>query len=487
LAVALQIYNTLTQKKEAFQPLEAGKVKMYLCGPTVYGFLHVGNFRGPIFFNLVRNWLEKSGYAVNFVYNYTDVDDKIINRAVEEKVDALEISERYIGEFKKDFSALNLKKHEHNPKVTEHMQEIIDFVGELINRDKAYVIDGDVLYSVRSFKEYGKLSNKNPDDLQAGARVEVDRKKRDPMDFALWKRAKPGEPKWAAPWGEGRPGWHIECSAMIRSILGESIDIHGGGMDLIFPHHENEIAQSEGATEKPFVKYWMHNNMLTFGDKKMSKSLGNILTARDFLKTFDGEILKYMMLQAHYRSLTDFSEKQVENSISGLARIYSALALAQEAAKAEVQAGKPIAAFAKTLEESSKAFTDALNDDFNTPEALAAVYSVVRGFNTHFKRGQKVTADLKATAQAFQDFVHSCGQLMALFQEQPTEYLRSLDDRMLAQMGVERLKVDAIVAERTQARTAKDWAKSDQLRDQLLAMKIAIQDTPSGTYWEVQK
>jgi cysteinyl-tRNA synthetase len=485
--MALQIHNTASQKKETFEPLHKGEVKMYVCGPTVYDFLHVGNFRGPIFFNLVRNWLEVLGYKVNYVYNYTDVDDKIINRANEEKSDAFEISERFIAEFKKDFAALKLKPHTSNPKVTEHMDDIIAMVDDLVTREKAYVVDGEVLYSVRSFKEYGKLSNKNPDDMQAGARVEVDRKKRDPMDFALWKPAKPGEPKWEAKWGAGRPGWHIECSAMIKKILGDTIDIHGGGMDLIFPHHENEIAQSEGVTGKPFVKYWMHNNMLTFGDKKMSKSLGNIMKTRDFLEAYDGEILKYMMLQAHYRSLTDFSDKQVENSIKGLARIYSALALANEALKADVEPTTMSSAFAKCHDEASKAFANALNDDFNTPEALAAIYSVVRGFNTAFRRGQKVTPEIKATALAFTSFIHERGKLMSLFLEAPESYLRMLDDRMLKDMKLERSTVDKLVEERNQARAAKDFAKSDELRNKLTELGIAIQDTPTGTHWEVQK
>ncbi len=489
--MALQIHNTASQTKETFEPLNKGEVKMYVCGPTVYDFVHIGNFRGAIFFNLVRNWLEVLGYNVNYVYNYTDVDDKIINRANEQKCDSAEISERYIAEFKKDFAALKLRPHTKNPKVTEHMDDIIAMVEELVTREKAYVVDGEVLYSVRSFKEYGKLSNKNPDDMQAGARVEVDRKKHDPMDFALWKPAKPGEPKWEAKWGAGRPGWHIECSAMIKKILGDTIDIHGGGMDLIFPHHENEIAQSEGATGKPFVKYWMHNNMLTFGDKKMSKSLGNIMKARDFLEAYDGEILKYMMLQAHYRSLTDFSDKQVENSVKGLARIYSALALANEAIRVDVQPTqvpeKLPTAFSKSLEDANKAFTDALNDDFNTPEALAAIYLVVRSFNTAYRRGQKVTPEVKATAQAFTGFVHERGKLMSLFLEEPETYLRMLDDRMLKDMKLERSTVDALVEQRTQARAAKDFAKSDELRNKLTELGIAIQDTPTGTHWEVQK
>lgn len=487
--MALQILNTLTHKKESFEPLVPGEVKMYVCGPTVYGLLHVGNFRGPIFFNLVRNWLEKSGYKVTFAYNYTDVDDKIINRAIEENVTSEEIANRYIAEFEKDYASLKLRPHSMNPKVTETMEPIVGMIDDLVKNGKAYVADGEVLYSVRSFDGYGKLSNKNLDDLQAGARVEVDRKKRDPMDFTLWKPAKPGEPKWKAPWSEGRPGWHIECSAMIRALLGESIDIHGGGSDLIFPHHENEIAQSEGATGKPFVKYWMHNNMLTFGGGKMSKSLGNIKTARSFIEEYNAEILKYMMLSVHYRSLSDFSEQAIEFAVAGLARFYSALNVAERviAGGTGVVAGQPPKGFAAALGTAEKAVADALNDDFNTPEMFAAMYTLIRAFNTQVRVGQKVTPEVLATAVRFRDFIHEQGALLALFSEPPSDYLHLLDDMLLKQKGLERARIDSLVAARTEVRAAKDFKRSDELRDELVAMGIALQDTPAGTVWEVAK
>lgn len=500
--MSLQIYNTLAQKKEPFASQTPGKVKMYVCGPTVYGLLHVGNFRGPIFFNLVRNWLERIGYDVEFAYNYTDVDDKIIQRAREEGVEAGVISERYIEEFKKDFAALKLRPHTHNPKVTETMGPIIEMVERLIERDHAYVVDGEVLYSVRKFDGYGQLSHKNLDDLQAGARVEVDGKKRDPMDFALWKPAKAGEPKWPSPWSEGRPGWHIECSAMIQQIFGETIDIHGGGSDLVFPHHENEIAQSEGASGRPFVRYWMHNNMLTFGERKMSKSLGNILTAREFLEKYDAEIMKYMMLSVHYRSLSDFSDQGVGFAVTGLARIYSALALAERViADAEAErrgvtapssgggpgSGQVAKGFASVLADADRALIDALNDDFNTPEMFGAIYTVVRGFNAHLRAGAKVTPEGLATAITFRDWVLDKGRLAALFQEPAGEYLRRLDDMLLTQKGLERAKIDELVRLRSEARATKDFKRSDELRDELVAMGIAIQDTPRGTQWEVAK
>lgn len=490
--MALRIYDTLKHDKVDFVPITPGEVKMYVCGPTVYDFVHIGNFRGPIFFNLVRNWLEKSGYKVRFALNYTDVDDKIIDRANREGRASDEVANTYIEEYRKDYASLGLKAHEYNPKVTECMVPIVEMVDALIKRDKAYVVDGEVLYSVRSFDGYGKLSRKNIDDLQAGARVEVDRKKRDPMDFALWKPAKPGEPKWPSPWSEGRPGWHIECSAMIKSIFGESIDIHGGGADLIFPHHENEIAQSEGATGKPFVKYWMHNNMLTFGDKKMSKSLGNIKKARDFLNEYNAEILKYMMLSVHYRSLSDFSEDAIERAVSGLARIYSSLNLAERVIEV-AQAGSvlPAPASVKAVQEAiTKAESDianALNDDFNTPEMFASIFNVIRAFNATVRLAGKIAPEQLRTAMMFRDWIHDQGRMMALFQQKAAEYLRLLDDMLLKKKGLERAKIDVLVAERAAVRAAKDFKKSDELRDQLSSMGIALQDTAQGTSWEVAK
>ncbi len=487
--MSLKIYDTATQKQVSFEPVEPGHVKMYVCGPTVYGLLHIGNFRGPIFFNLVRNWLEQGlGYKVTYVYNYTDVDDKIISRANEEGLSAQEVAERFIAEFEKDFKKLQLRPHDHNPKVTEHMPGIVAMVQALVEKEQAYVKAGEVLFSVRKFQSYGKLSHKKVDDLESGSRIDIDQKKQDPLDFALWKPAKPGEPAWPSPWGEGRPGWHIECSAMIKKILGDTIDIHGGGMDLIFPHHENEIAQSEAANGHPFVKYWMHNNMLNFGDRKMSKSVGNIIRGRDFMEQYDAEILKFMMLSVHYRSPSDFSDKQISNAISGLARVYSSLALVDEVLSAGVVAAtQPSAAFVKALSEQTQKWTDSLNDDFNTPEAFAALYTLIRFFNASYRHGQKVTPEIAAGAQAFARWIRQRGEWMALFQEPAASYLRQLDDRLLTEMNVSRATIDGLVAERTQARTNKDFARGDELRKQLTEMKILLHDTPTGTSWEVAK
>lgn len=483
--MGISIYNSETHKKEGFQPIVPNEVKMYVCGPTVYDLLHVGNFRGAIFFNLVRNWFEFRGFKVNFVYNYTDVDDKIINRAKADGVDAHVISEKYIQEFERDFASLKLRKHTHNPKVTEFMNPIIAFVETLIKNGVAYEVEGDVYFDVHAFPRYGKLSHKNLEDLESGARIEVDERKKNPADFALWKKAKPGEPFWKSPWGEGRPGWHIECSAMARTLLGDTIDIHGGGLDLLFPHHENEVAQSEGATGKPFVRYWMHNNMLNFGSQKMSKSLGNVRSARSFIAEYHPEIFKYMMLSAHYRSILDFSPDQFEHVISNLARIYSALALASRVAQAASEATP--ADFQKVLDTAKAGVESALDDDFNTPEALARLFEVIRTFNNTVRTPGPVTPKKAAVAKAFLQWTGWLGNLMSLFAENPADFLRFLDDMLLKQKKLERASIDALVQERAQARQNKDFSRSDELRKQLTEMGIAVQDGPQGSEWEVQK
>ncbi len=482
--MSLVVYNTESRQKEQFQPYDPKHVKMYCCGPTVYGLLHVGNFRGAIFYNLVRNWLEESGYKVTYVYNYTDVDDKIIDRANKEGKPSSEISETYIKEFETDFGRLKLRKHDSNPRVTDHMQPIIEMVGQLIENKKAYDVNGEVLYSIKAFDGYGKLSNRNPDDLKVGVRVELGSQKKDPLDFALWKPAKPNEPSWPSPWGPGRPGWHIECSAMAKTILGEQIDIHGGGMDLIFPHHENEIAQSEGCSGKHYVKYWMHNNMINFSGAKMSKSLGNIKTARSFMDDFNPEILKYMMLSVHYRSISDFGEHGIEQAIHGLARIYSALSTADSLKNGET---KPEASFEKITSEAWTKITEALNDDFNTPEAFARVFEVVRAFNSQVKRGMKVNPAISGKAVALQNFILRFGKLLSLFEEPAQEFLVTLDDMLLKKKGLARAQIDQLVQDRSAARAAKDFKKSDELRDQLVQMGIAVSDSASGSDWEVAK
>lgn len=493
----LKIYNTLGKKLEDFVPLQPGLVTIYVCGPTVYDFLHVGNFRGPVFFNFVRNWLEHLGFKVSYALNYTDVDDKIIQRALKENKTPAEISQLYIQEYQKDFHALELRDHDHNPKVTEHMSGIIKMISELIEKKKAYTaavspIANDVNFSISEFAEYGKLSGRKPEDMQSGVRIEVDEKKKNPLDFALWKAAKPEEISWPSPWGPGRPGWHIECSAMAKDLFGPQIDIHGGGLDLLFPHHENEIAQSEGCGAGEFAKYWMHWNLIHFSGTKMSKSLGNVISLREFLSQQHPEIYKWMMLSVHYRSTAEFGDEAIERAIAGLARVYSALALAESILQ---QADATTVKITSVSDEKYK--TDlfsawgkveaALNDDFGTPAAFAVIFDLVRNFNAKSKRGMKKLATTDSQCQQFIHFVRRFGNFLSLFQQPAAEFLNTLDDQLLNKAGQKRTTIDALVNERTEARKAKDFAKSDELRTKLTDMKIAVSDLSTGSFWEVMK
>lgn len=489
----IRIYNSASQQKEDFVPLSPKRVNMYVCGPTVYDLLHVGNFRGPIFFNLVRNWFERSGFEVHYVLNFTDVDDRIIEKANKNGLSPAEVSEKYIQEYLKDFLSLKLKPHTKNPKVTEHMPEIISLIESLIAKGHAYVVEGEVLYSIDSFESYGKLSGRKPDELVAGIRVEVDQKKKNPLDFSLWKPAKPGEPAWPSPWGPGRPGWHIECSAMACAHLGETIDIHGGGMDLLFPHHENEIAQTEGATRKPFVRYWMHNNMITFGSQKMSKSLGNVRTARSFLEQYNGEILKFLMLSAHYRSLNAFSDDHVKQSIAALAKFYSALSWADQMVKRadtpklKQNEEEKVKAFESLILKASENFAEALNDDFNTPVAFAVCFEVTREFNARVRAPGAETPDRFVIARLYSEWMKDYGQLMSLFNEPAGEFLRDLDDRLLSFKGLDRSQIDEKVRARSLARQNKDFAHADLIRSELKQLGIELRDHLAGTDWEVEK
>lgn len=487
----LKIYNSLGKKTEEFKPLVAGHVKMYVCGPTVYSYLHVGNFRGPVFFNFVRNWLEHLGYKVEYALNFTDVDDKIIQKAIEENRSAKEVAEHYIEEYKKDFSLLGLKAHEHNPKVSDFMPQIISFIEKLITQKKAYAIEGDVNFSIQNFEHYGALSGRQIEDMKAGVRIEANEKKQHPLDFALWKAAKVTETSpgatWPSPWGNGRPGWHIECSAMVHGLFGDSIDIHGGGLDLLFPHHENEIAQSEACTGKHYVKTWMHVNMLNFGGAKMSKSLGNVVTMRAFLEKNHAEIYKWMILSVHYRSLADFSESSIELAIAGLARVYSSLALAESFITSNSETLAEESAYAKELSLAWEKITEHLNDDFSTPQAFAVMFEQIRKFNSQFRRGMKTNDTVSVKALQFQKFVKKFGLLLSLFQLPAENFLKELDQKLMQKNGVKEHEVIQLVAARTEARLAKDYKKSDEIRAQLTALQIAVSDTPEGSFWEVIK
>lgn len=484
----LKIYNTLTKKTEEFKPMKPGHVNIYVCGPTVYSYLHVGNFRGPVFFNFVRNWFEYLGYKVDYALNFTDVDDKIINRATEEGKSAKEISEHFIKEYKKDFSDLGLRAQEHNPKVSEYMPQIIEFIGKLIENKKAYAANGDVNFAVDKFENYGQLSGRKLDDMQVGVRIEANDKKNHPLDFALWKSKKPNESlqgsSWPSPWGEGRPGWHIECSAMVHGLYGDQIDIHGGGLDLVFPHHENEIAQSEACTGQTYVNYWMHWNLLNFAGSKMSKSLGNIVNMREFLEEHHPEIYKWMMLSVHYRSVGEFSDVTIDLAVSGLARVYSALALADSFITDDLLEDSK---YQLELDTAWQKMTEHINDDFSTPQAFAVMFDQIRKFNGQFKRGSKTNPTLAGRAKQFKTFILQFGKLLALFQMPAEKFLRALDQKMLVKAGIDEHAVEALVLARSLARQTKDYAKSDEIRAKLTEMNILVSDTPDGSFWEVNK
>ena len=484
----LLIYNSLSQKKEVFVPLNPPEVKMYCCGPTVYDFLHIGNFRGAVFFNFLRQWLEYNGYRVTYAYNFTDVDDKILNRAKKENKPMKEIADKYIAEFKKDFQALKLKKHEHNPQATQFIPNMIEVIDTLLKKGKAYTVGKDVFYSVKSFSDYGKLSKKKADELISGARVEVDERKQDPRDFALWKSCTENEPGWDAPWGRGRPGWHIECTTMIFSLLGNNIDIHGGGTDLIFPHHENELAQAEGAKKGPFVKYWIHNNMFTFGGEKMAKSTGNVSIMRSFLEEYNGEIFKFLVLSSHYRSMTEVSESKILQCIQALSRIYTFLKTADLLIRADAK--ETVTHKEKTLPEvpsAEKKIEESLNDDLNTPATLSILFTLIRQFNEKRSHSESPSEEIILYAKSIKDIIIKYGKIMSLFQEPPDSFLKQLDDIFLRKNNINKEDINNLVEERTQARKNKDFKKADEIRKKLMEMNIEVQDSPTGTTWETKK
>ena len=459
----MYIYNTMSRKKELFVPLKEGQVSMYACGPTVYNFFHIGNARPFIVFDTLRRYLEYRGYKVTFVQNFTDIDDKMIRRANEEGITVKELGDRFIKEYYTDADALGVKRATVNPRATEHIQDIIDLVETLVEKGHAYpASNGDVYFSVRSWPGYGKLSGQNIDDLENGARVDPTEEKRDPLDFALWKGQKPGEPAWPSPWGMGRPGWHIECSAMSMAILGQSFDIHGGGQDLIFPHHENEIAQSEAATGKPFAHYWMHNGFINVDNQKMSKSLGNFFTVRDIAKEYDLEAVRMFTLSAHYRSPLNFSREQIAQAQSSLERLYIArdqLAFLENAAK-DREPNEAEAAFMKFADQSRERFIAAMDDDLNTADALGAIFELVREVHK-----------LNATDVSRQAVQYGKEKLLGM-----TDVLGLL---MKKEDGLP-ADVQALVDERAQARKEKNWKRSDELRDQIKAMGYILEDTAAG-------
>jgi len=452
----LTLYNSLSRQKEAFRPIVPGEVRLYVCGMTVYDFCHIGHARVMVVFDMVTRWLRASGLRVTYVRNITDIDDKIIKRANEAGESIATLTGRFIAAMNEDADALGVIRPDHEPKATEYVAQMLDLIRSLETRGLAYrAANGDVYYRVRGFAGYGKLSGKDPDDLRAGERVQVGEAKEDPLDFVLWKSAKPGEPSWPSPWGEGRPGWHIECSAMSGALLGRQFDIHGGGQDLQFPHHENEIAQSEGAHQCTFVNYWMHNGFVRVDDEKMSKSLGNFFTVREVLARYAPEVVRFFILRAHYRSPLNYSDAHLDDARRALDALYITLRDVPPGAD-RIDWSEPRAA----------RFAAAMNDDFNTPEALAVLFELSAEAN----RGKSAVAS---------GLLHALGGLLGLLQAQPQAYLRG----PASAGALPDAEVDALVAERRAARAARDFARSDAIRDQLAAAGISLEDTPQGTLW----
>jgi cysteinyl-tRNA synthetase len=483
--MGLKIYNTLTRKKEDFEPIRPGKVGMYVCGVTVYDFCHIGHARSQVLFDVIYRYLMFKGYEVTYVRNFTDVDDKIINRANQLGEDWKSLADRFIREFYVDMDALGVLRPQFEPRATEYIDEIQSIVQKLISRGHAYQADSDVMFSVNSFKSYGKLSGKRIDDLLAGARVDVDEKKQNPLDFALWKGAKPGEPSWDSPWGQGRPGWHIECSAMSMSRLGETFDIHGGGADLAFPHHENEIAQSEGATGAPFVRYWIHNGFVNISSEKMSKSLGNQLNIRDILKDVHPEALRLFLLSSHYRSPLDYNETSIRESSAALERLYSALA----AVDTLMQANGSATGLPEELAGITDRVMEVMDDDFNTPRALAVLFDAARAINRLSGQGiPKKSIPAPASLSGVKvEFLNLSREVLGILNEEPSVFQENVRTARVLKLGLSSEEIQDLIVQRVEARKAKNFTRADEIRNELAAKGILLEDTPTGTIWKVKE
>lgn len=487
--MSIRIYNTLSRKKEVLQPLEENHVKLYVCGITSYDYCHIGHARSALVFDMAVRYLRYRGYKVTFVRNFTDIDDKIIARAAEQGVDSAELARRFIDEFYIDMDALGVLRPDLEPRATDHIPEMIDLVRELIDKGLAYPSGGDVYYRVGRFGNYGRLSGRSLEDMQAGARIEVNAQKENPMDFALWKRAKPGEPKWESPWGEGRPGWHIECSAMSRKYLGETFDIHGGGKDLIFPHHENEIAQSCGATGKPFANLWMHHGFVTIKDEKMSKSLGNFLTIRDVLRQYPAEVLRLFIFSTQYRNPLDFTEAALQDARTGLDRIYECLATIAGLPEGS-DSGKTVVSKKdrNKLQNLKSRFEQAMDNDFNTAQALGFLFDGVKVMNkvARMLPGHPASEDVALLRSAGEDLRELAG-ILGVATRDAVQYMAEKKEKLLASIDLSEEEINSLISRRNAAREKKDWAESDAVRDQLLAHNIELHDGPEGTTWEVKQ
>ena len=480
--MGLRIYNTLTRKKETFEPLTSGQVRMYVCGPTVYDLCHIGNARSVVVFDVVARYLRQAGYQVTYVRNFTDVDDKIINRANLLNTSPLKLAEKYIDEFYLDMDALNVERATLDPRATEYIPSMRRFIEKLIEKELAYQVDGDVYFAVGHFPGYGKLSGRRLDDMEAGTRVDIDAKKRNPFDFTLWKAAKPDEPSWDSPWGRGRPGWHIECSAMSSELLGETFDIHGGGKDLIFPHHENEIAQSEGVSGRTFARYWMHNGYVNINREKMSKSLGNFKFTRDVLKRYHAEAIRLFLLSNQYRSPIDFSDQNLKEAETGLDKVYTLIKRVDDR----------LGLIPKTGEFSSGEYFDrfcrAMDDDFNTAKGIGILFDGVRHANKMMDGEQnRLSPHIASTLETIRDDILRMGAVLGILSESPGTFFNEKRSHALTETDMNESRIEALINQRTEARKAKDWALADQVRDQLSDMGVAIEDRPEGTVWKIEK
>ncbi len=491
----LRVYNTLSGEKEIFVPLLPGKAGMYVCGVTVYDYCHIGHARANVVFDIIFRYLKYSGYDVTYIRNYTDIDDKIINRANQEGCDYRTIADRYIQAFDEDMARLGLAKPTVEPKATDHIGGIIAIIEALVAKGHAYASDGDVYFAVETFPDYLKLSGRNLEEMQAGARVEVGDKKRNPMDFALWKGSKPGEPWWESPWGEGRPGWHIECSAMSMEFLGKTFDFHGGGKDLIFPHHENEIAQSEAANGCRFVRYWLHNGFVNINSEKMSKSLGNFFTIREVLDKFDPETLRFFILSAHYRSPIDFSDQNLDEARTGLERIFSCLAVIDEAlnrlpTSSELPAVESLSPIGQELQEKVEQFTsrfvEAMDDDFNTAQALGVLFETVRASNRFLAESKEPSAVAISLIARVRHLFDEAGAVLGLFSTKPALWLEGIKSAKAGQIDITPADIERLIVERAEARAAKNFKRGDEIRDLLLDKGIQLLDSAQGTTWNVK-
>jgi len=485
--MALRVYNSLTRKKEQFEPAEAGRVRMYVCGPTVYDACHIGHARSVVVFDVIARYLRDMGYDTTYVRNFTDVDDKIINRANELGVDPQSLAERYIQEFYDDMDALNVERASIEPRATEHIPQIVSVIETLFERGLAYQAGDDVFFSVEGFEPYGKLSGRKLEDMEAGARVAIDDRKRNPHDFVLWKSSKPGEPAWDSPWGRGRPGWHIECSAMSTEYLGRTIDIHGGGKDLIFPHHENEIAQSEAAFSKPFVKYWIHNGFVNINHEKMSKSLGNFMLIRDVIKSSHPEVVRLFLLSNHYRSPIDFTDQVMQEADTGLAKIYAFLHRIDQMPPAEKGGSGADKSGAVSNGETYGAFAGAMDDDFNTARGIGVLFEAVRKGNRILDGSDGgMPSEAREGLRHVRSDMRRIGQVLGILCETPADYFERQKADSLRQAAIEPAVVEEMISERNAARENRQWDRADEIRASLEAMGIMLEDRPDGTIWKVK-